>query len=451
MTNNKIPSNNKMAIYLDRILSPFFFVISFFVVFPVTAISSYKKILIFFFLLLMFIPVISFLNPQNINYFAYYTIIITLSAAFFLINVKEFKLDSLILFYSWYLLNGIFIRGLFNIQPPYSLFILPLTSISLYLIFVYMQSEYKSDVTIFFLKLLMVIVFLEALIGISQSFFSFPVFSNIENDSFANALFIRNRNYLAYIFPSFSPEVTQGCGTFSHPNILGSLLSLTFPIIFGYWYSNKKKLLRIMLVIITFLGLITTYSRGALLGILFTFSFFYLFFFKSTVKKKVVFLSLIIFFSVFFLSRDIESYYASTQNFTIRLDIWEVALHFALSDPLRLIFGYGIFFFRDNVLGFGGLPKDIHSGQLEIFIELGVLGIVLFIKFYFQILLKALRYNNILILSISAGLISFFIHQIVENSLFGYMGILMVCLFGLLQLLMTNNNEEILKWWFSNR
>ncbi len=84
----------------------------------------------------MFIPALSFLKPANINYDAYYTIIITLSTVLFLIQDKEIKIDSLIIFYIWYTFNGIFIRGLFNIHPVYSVFIVPITSISLYLIFI---------------------------------------------------------------------------------------------------------------------------------------------------------------------------------------------------------------------------------------------------------------------------------------------------------------------------
>ena len=185
----------------------------------------------------MFIPVISFLEPQYFNYDAYFTFIITISTIFFLlIEKKEFKIDSLIIFFVWYIINGILIRGLFNIKPPYSLFIVPLTSVSLYLIFISQKYEYKYDIIVFFLKWLMIAVVVESLIGISQSFFSFPLFTNILSNFYSFG-----RNYFAYIFPSISPEVIQGSGTFQHFNGLGGLLSLTFPLFFGFWYSNKEK------------------------------------------------------------------------------------------------------------------------------------------------------------------------------------------------------------------
>ena len=164
--------------------------------------------------------------------------------------------------------------------------------------------------------------------------------------------------------------------------------------------------------------------------------------------KKIIISIFILLFFILFLSNDVENYYASTQNFTIRLGVWEIVLNYATNNPLNLIFGYGVFFFRDNVLGFEGIPKDIHSGQLEIFVELGIIGFVLFCKFYFQIISKALKFkNNILVLSISGGLLSFFVHQLFDNSIFGYLGILMVCLIGVLSSLMKDDNEEILKWW----
>ena len=441
--------NEKVNIYSNKILYPFFFLTSFCIIFPVTSTHLYKKLLLFFFIFLMFIPVISFLRPELINYNAYYTIIITMSVFFFFVKEIKFKFDALFVFFIWYIFNGIFIRGIFNIKPYYSLFILPLTAISLYTIFVYQKFDYKYEIIYFFIKWLMIAVMIESLIGISQSFFSFPVFGNIVNDFDINALFVSNRNYLSYIFPSISPQVTHGSGTFSHFNGLGGLLSLTFPIFFGYWYSNKTKILRIIPLLITLLGLITTYSRGALFGVLFAFSFFFLILSELTKTKKLIIILFLTILIVVFLSNDIEKYYMSTENLTIRKETWEIVWNYSINAPFNLIFGYGIFFFRDNILGIGGLPKDIHSGQLEILVELGIVGFILFCKFYFQIILQTLRYrNNIIILSISAGLISFFIHQIVENSFFGYLGILMVCLMGILKALMKKDNEKIFKWWF---
>ena len=391
----------------------------------------------------MFIPAISFLRPESINYAAYYTIIITISAVFILLKETEFKVDSIIIFFVWYIINIIFIRGIFNILIYYSFFIVPLTSVSLYIFFISIKSEFQNAIISFFLKWLMIAVVLESLIGISQSFFSFPIFPNI-----LGTLYTYSRNYLAYIFPSLSPQVTQGSGTFEHFNGLGGLLSLTFPIFFGFWYSNKKKILRIILMIITFLGLITTYSRGALIGVIFAFSFFFLFFSKFSRKKKFAISLFLIFILIAFLSNDIENYYYSTQNFTIRMDTWKIALNYAANNPLKLIFGYGVFFFRDNILGFKNIPQNIHSGQLEIFLELGIVGFILFCKFYFQIIIQALKFrNNIVILSFSAGLISFFIHQLVENSFFGFLGILMACLLGLLKSLMKSDNRVIVNWW----
>ena len=108
----------------------------------------------------------------------------------------------------------------------------------------------------------------------------------------------------------------------------------------------------------------------------------------------------------------------------MRKEIWRIVWNYAINNPLNLIFGYGIFFFRDNILGFGGIPKDIHSGQLEILVELGIFGIILFSKFFIQSIFQVIKNReNILKLSILGGLISFFIHQLFDNSIFGYLGI----------------------------
>ena len=443
-TVNKIILEKKNDNIFDKIFDLFIFFLTILIFIPLKAPTFYKKLLLIFFIFLMFIPAISFLKPESINYNAFFTIIAIISLIIFSLQKNKLKMDSVILFSLWYIFNGILIRGLNNIKPPYALFIFPLTSISIYAIFLFSKNENGQDVIIFFFRYLIFAVIIESLIGISQSFFSFPIFPHI-----LNTLFTNNRNYFAYIFPSLSAQVTQGSGTFEHFNGLGGLLSLTFPIFFGFWYSNKRKILRTMLLIITFLGLVTTYSRGALIGVLLTFLIFFFFFSTLTIKKKFIISIFIIILLVVFLSNDIENYYLSTGNFAIRKEIWEIVFDYAINNPLNLIFGYGIFFFRDNILGFGGLPKDIHSGQLEILVELGIVGIIIFCKFFFQVISQALKYrDNILTLSIAGGLLSFFFHQLFDNSILGYLGILMIALLGILKFVLNNDDEEIMNWWY---
>jgi O-antigen ligase len=439
--------NKKIACFAEKTFSGFFFILYMFILLPITATQLYKKILLFSFVFLMFTPIIYFIRPDRFNYSAYYMIILTFSVIFFLFKEDEFKVDGIIIFFVWYIINGIFVRGISNIHPSYYLFIVPLTSLSLYIFFTSQGNEYKYDTTIFFLKCLILSITLESILGISQSFFSFPIFTGVIQNAF-----ISDRNYLAYIFPSISPFVTQGTGTFESPNGLGALLSLVFPLIFGFWYSNRKNFLRILLLVISFLGLLTSYSRGALIGVLFTSLFFPLFLSRLSIRKKIVIFSFIIIFFIVFLSNYVENYYLATQNLTIRIKIWDIVWNYATKDPLRLILGYGIFFFRDNILGFEGIPKDIHSGQLEILMELGIVGFVIFCSYYFKMIFQALKFrNNILILSIAAGLMSFFVHQLVENSFFGYAGILMACLMGILKFLINNNNVDVLEWWYGSR
>ena len=115
--------SKKIDIYGGRILSPVFFIISFGILFPFKSSSLYKKLLIFLFLFLLFIPVISFLEPESVNYSVYFTFIITFSAILFLLKDGDFKFDSLIFFlYGTLLMEPLFEDYLiFNLLIHFSL------------------------------------------------------------------------------------------------------------------------------------------------------------------------------------------------------------------------------------------------------------------------------------------------------------------------------------------
>ena len=130
-------------------------------------------------------------------------------------------------------------------------------AISLYILLKYYSNE--NDYLLL-IKAILFFALIQSLLGISQSFFGFPIFENI-----TSVVYESGRNYLSFIFPSIGSMVRQGTGTYEHFNGLGAYLAIALPIAYGY-YKSDKTTLRLVVLGVLFLGLVTTFSRGALIG-----------------------------------------------------------------------------------------------------------------------------------------------------------------------------------------
>jgi hypothetical protein len=402
----------------------------------------YQRILFILFFSLFFFVAIPVLRPQDINYSAYYAIAITASTAGYVVRFKKVKIDLIVIYFLWFFINALIFWGFKGVIQNYSLLTIPFTALSLYYILLVFT---KDTEIILFIKLLMVTVILEALIGISQSFFGKPIFPNIVADIYQS-----NRNYLAPFSPHVTSLVNQGTGTFEHFNGLGALLALTFPVFFGFWRANKTYL-RFVIMCILFLGIVTTYSRGALLGAIIGTSFIIIFDSKLPKLKALALLSVGIMVLLFSLNV-FQTYIQSTGNISSRYDSWMVSIDYALKNSKRLIFGFGIFFFREEVLGTGPTLSNLHSGQLQILLELGLLGFCIFMTCFINMFFKFFKSErNLFAMSMLAGIFSFFVHQLFDNAMFGPLGTLMFCFFAILKIHLNRGNQVILKWWYGNK
>ena len=374
-----------------------------------------KKVLYFFFFVIPFLPVFAFLKTETINYSAYYAIILLVYTVFYVLTKWKVKFDSNLLFWLWYLFITVISWPISFIIKKYSYLTYPFTAISLYVLLKYYSNAFDYKI---FIQFFIATAIVQAFLGISQSFFGFPMFENI-----TMSVYESNRNYLAYIFPSLSQIVRQGTGTYDHFNGLASYLALAVPISYGIWKTKPTKLKYIILAIITF-GLITTYSRGSLIGSIL--GIYFILFIKA--KKKSVFIivtAIIAVMLVILLSTAIMSYYQSTQNFSIREYTWIFTIQEAMNQPIKLIYGFGPFYFHEKFLGMAGTITNLHSGQLQIFLEEGAIGFLLFMLLFINAIKRAFRYkNNIAIVSITGGLIAFFVSQLFDNAYFGNTGIL---------------------------
>ena len=114
--NNNILKNNLVVSSLILILLIPFLYITFFYLnlytFVTIAILSllfslaalkYRFLLPTTFLILPFLPALSFLNTQDINYSAYFSIVVTLFTIVLIISKPKIKFDGYLLYWGWFL------------------------------------------------------------------------------------------------------------------------------------------------------------------------------------------------------------------------------------------------------------------------------------------------------------------------------------------------------------
>ena len=373
-----------------------------------------KKLFLLGFLFLPFIPALSFLNPGNINYSAYYSIFVTFYVVFLVMSSPKIKMDNCLYYWVWFLFILFITWPVSFLIENYGYLTYPFLAISIYIILKFYST--KEDYY-FYLKIFLIFALVQALLGISQSFFGFPIFQNV-----SEAIFESNRNYLAFIFPSISSIVRSGEGTFEQFNGLASYLALALPIAYGLWKVRHTKKARWLMIFIA-LGLITTYSRGSLIGAIL--GLYFVIYITSPKKKLIFWVSVLGIITLFILSSAIIAYYRATQNFSVREYTWIFTAEVALEQPVKLIYGYGPFYFRDKFLGLYGTVSNLHSGQLQIFLDLGAVGFILFISLFVRTLKIAKKFkDNLSIVAIVGGLVAFFISQLFDNAFFGETGVL---------------------------
>jgi|GEM_PF-1778326 len=243
--------------------------------------------------------------------------------------------------------------------------------------------------------------------------------------------FQSSRGYLGYLGLG-SNMVWHGRGTTWHFNTLGNYLTtnvaIFLPMYFA-WVKQKKKALIFAAILI--FGIITTYSRGSLLGLTAA-VIFYLAVSQKSVKRSIIFVSafvgMVLWPIISFFS---NSPYVETVSYNDRLIIWQVPLAAITRTAKSLWLGSGINSYADVAWPFipAWVPLDqyrnwfAHNFYLLTVEEVGIVGAGILFSFLLYLCIDGLRkyktchgFEKVYGLSISAGMVAVFFVSIFDHT-----------------------------------
>ncbi len=183
----------------------------------------------------------------------------------------------------------------------------------------------------------------------------------------------------------YIPKQRPIFSTFGNPNFFSSYLVVSFPVFLGFFLQEKRKNTLLIYSLLSIAALMFTYSRGGILGFLFSIILF-LIFQKERIKilkeKRFIILVVLVFLIFIYFTRNIWV------KKTERLLIWKDTLVMALKNPLGV--GLGAFHtsfpqYASNEL-LEKLPPTkfivnyAHNEFLEVFAETGIIGLIIFLS-----------------------------------------------------------------------
>ena len=386
----------------------------------------------------------SLLHPEANNYEAYYALAIFAFAVVCLLLRREAsKIDVGTAFLTLILVNAVVFIALTPLAYRYESLVFPLTALGLYALILNTESSRTAPFLLFGTVALGVV---EALLGISQSLFGHPVFSVVQP-----VMFVSARNPLSYLVPGVSRTAIQGIGTFDHFNRLGAFLTLACPIAFAMWLGHRRNVVWIAVVCVISAGVWTTYSRESLIGTLVGCGVVY---FLSAPRSRrwmaVVGAACVLALvpvSVVLLSYLRDAQNLSGHDMATRVSTWSYAMHYALAHPAGLVAGFGFTAFQTTIL-----PKApagtrvlayLHSAPLQVLLEIGVVGFVLYVLTILIPVYHSLRFPGSLQRAMLVGAVAgFFVSQLVGNSTFLWSGCLMFAFLALVQRKLMDEGAE---------
>jgi hypothetical protein len=243
--------------------------------------------------------------------------------------------------------------------------------------------------------------------------------------------FQSSRGYLGYLGLG-SNLVWHGRGTTWHFNTLGNYLATNVAIflpLYFFCFKNKKKALWLGFILL--MGIITTYSRGSLLG-LSAASIYYLAVSQPDIKRSIgfvmAFVGMVLWPIISFFG---NSEYVQTVSYDERLIIWQVPIAAITRNAKSLWLGSGINSYAEVAWPFipAWVPPDqfrnwfAHNFYLLTVEEVGVVGAVILFSFLLYLCVDGYRkfrnchgFERAYGLSISTSMIAIFFVSIFDHT-----------------------------------
>ena len=253
-------------------------------------------------------------------------------------------------------------------------------------------------------------------------------------------LYKEDRGDIGLLTPGVSRVVTQGSGTFAHFNGLGAFLTLASCVAFGGWLSHRPSSSGdSSSFCLIFAGVITAYSRGSLLGtFLGCLTVYWLSGRRHSRQAVVAAVCGLTLVALSISGALLRTYYGQTQNVSIRLSTWTDSIAYVVHHPSDLVLGTGYSSFQQIILApttqSAGLTTTgqltaVHSGPLQVLLELGVVGFALYLATLLVPISRALKRPRSVMRAILIGAtLGVLFTQVFDNSTFGYAGVLMFAL-----------------------
>jgi len=243
--------------------------------------------------------------------------------------------------------------------------------------------------------------------------------------------FQSNRGYLGYLGLG-SNLVWHGRGTTWHFNTLGNYLATNVGIFLPlYFFVFKQKKKALWLAAVLMLGIITTYSRGSLLGLTAA-SIFFMAVSQPTFKRSIgfvaAFVGMILWPIISFFG---NSEYVQTVSYDERLIIWQVPIAAITRNAKSLWLGSGINSYAEVAWPFipAWVPPDqfrnwfAHNFYLLTVEEVGIVGAVILFSFLLYLCVdgylkfrKCHGFERAFGLSISTSMIAIFFVSIFDHT-----------------------------------
>ena len=187
-------------------------------------------------------------------------------------------------------------------------------------------------------------------------------------------------------------------------NRLATMISQLIAILFtGFLIPGKNKLIKIILFSTILIGLILiifTGTRSALIAIIVSIVIITLYFFKIHTKKVIIYLPLIILLGYLFINQFQELDIHVLKRFTVeevqddggsgRIGVWKALVPKTFEDGLFFGFGFG----AENVYDLAkqyGFRFSAHNLLIDMFIQMGLTGLILFFTYFFILAKKLLK------------------------------------------------------------